>query len=153
MKFLKTRMKCLNLYSETGSVSYSASRVLHLRSFTFSGIFNVTVEPILSQNLTTGTEAVFDGTFINGEPEPLVIRNNDSLQVLFVPEQNYVKYGFEATFTIFDKVIVDKEYPFIYKMLVKDIVPGTYTISCEAKVESSEASISESGEAKLTVME
>ena len=108
---------------------------------------------IVLENLTTGTEAVFDGTFINGEPEPLVIRNNDSLQVLFVPEQNYVKYGFEATFTIFDKVIVDKEYPFIYKMLVKDIVPGTYTISCEAKVESSEASISESGEAKLTVME
>ena len=108
---------------------------------------------IVLENLTTGTEAVFDGTFINGEPEPLVIRNNDSLQVLFVPEQNYVQYGFEATFTIFDKVVVDKEYPFIYKMLVKDIVPGTYTISCEAKVESSEASISESGEAKLTVME
>ena len=108
---------------------------------------------IVLENLTTGTEAVFDGTFINGEPEPLVIRNNDSLQVLFVPEQNYVQYGFEATFTIFDKVVVDKEYPFIYKMLVKDIVPGTYTITCEAKVESSEASISESGEAKLTVME
>ena len=108
---------------------------------------------IVLENLTTGTEAVFDGTFINGEPEPLVIRNNDSLQVLFVPEQNYVQYGFEVTFTIFDKVVVDKEYPFIYKMLVKDIVPGTYTITCEAKVESSEASISESGEAKLTVME
>ena len=108
---------------------------------------------IVLETLTTGTEAVFDGTFINGEPEPLVIRNNDSLQVLFVPEQNYVQYGFEATFTIFDKVVVDKEYPFIYKMLVKDIVPGTYTITCEAKVESSEASISESGEAKLTVME
>ena len=108
---------------------------------------------IVLENLTTGTEAVFDGTFINGEPEPLVIRNNDSLQVLFVPEQNYVQYGFEATFTIFDKVVVDKEYPFIYKMLVKDIVPGTYTITCEAKVDTSEASISESGEAKLTVME
>ena len=108
---------------------------------------------IVLENLTTGTEAVFDGTFINGEPEPLVIRNNDSLQVLFVPEQNYVQYGFEATFTIFDKVVVDKEYPFIYKMLVKDIVPVPYTITCEAKVESSEASISESGEAKLTVME
>ena len=108
---------------------------------------------IVLENLTTGTEAVFDGTFINGEPEPLVIRNNDSLQVLFVPEQNYVQYGFEATFTIFDKVVVDKEYPFIYKMLVKDIVPGTYTITCEAKVDTSEANISESGEAKLTVME
>ena len=108
---------------------------------------------LVLENLTTGTETVFDGTFINGEPEPLVIRNNDSLQVLFVPEQNYVKYGFEATFTIFDKVIVDKEYPFIYKMLVKDIVPGTYTISCEAKVDSPDISIFEEGTAKVTIME
>ena len=109
---------------------------------------------LVLENLTTGTEAIFDGTFLDGEPEPLVIRNNDSLQVLFVPEQNYVKYGFEATFTLPDnKVIVDKEYPFIYKMLVRDLAPGTYTITCEATVESSEAEIYEKGEAKIVVMQ
>ena len=109
---------------------------------------------LVLENLTTGKEVVYDGTFLNGEPEPLHIRNNDSLQVLFVPEQNYVKYGFEATFTLFNnQVVVDKEYPYIYKMLLKDIAPGTYTITCEAKVDTPDASISESGELKVTVME
>ena len=108
---------------------------------------------LVLENLTTGAKISFDGTFVNGTSEPLIVKNSDSLEVLFIPEQNYVKYGFKTKFTVFNKEISDNEYPFLYKMQVKDIVPGTYTISCEAKVDTPDASISESGELKVTVME
>ena len=109
---------------------------------------------IVLTNITTGNEVSFDGTYLEGEPKRLYIRNNDSLEVLFIPEQNFVKYGFEVTFTLFNNTqIVDKEYPFLYKMLVRDITPGDYTISCNAKAETAEAEITETGEAKITVME
>ena len=109
---------------------------------------------IVLTNITTGKEVSFDGTNLEGKPKTLDIRNNDSLKVLFVPEQDYVKYGFEVTFTLFDNTkIVDKEYPFRHKMLVKDIIPGTYTISCHAIAKTAEVDITETGQASITVME
>ena len=54
------------------------------------------------KNITTGEEKTFEGIELGYNSPLLVVRNNDSLQVKFVPELEYVKHGFEVTFSLFN---------------------------------------------------
>lgn len=106
------------------------------------------------KNITTGEEKTFESEELGYNSPLLTIRNNDSLQVKFVPELEYVKHNFEVVFTIFnDNRITDNEYPYLYKMKVTDITPDTYIFKCTATVDESDISISESGTGRVEVVE
>ena len=106
------------------------------------------------KNITTGEEKTFESEELGYNSPLLTVRNNDSLQVKFVPELEYVKYGFDVTFTLFDGAVVkDSEYPYLYKMKVTDITPDTYIFKCTATVDESDISISESGTGRVEVVE
>lgn len=104
------------------------------------------------KNITTGEEKTFEGTELGYTTPTLSIRNNDSLQVKFVPELDYVKYGFEVTFTIFNnETIKDYEYPYLYKLKVQDITSGEYTFKCHAIVDDGDVKIKEEAIGKVEV--
>ena len=106
------------------------------------------------KNITTGEEKTFESEELGYNSPLLTIRNNDSLQVKFVPELEYVKHNFEVVFTIFnDNRITDNEYPYLYKMKVTGITPDTYIFKCTATVDEADISISESGTGRVEVVE
>ena len=106
------------------------------------------------KNITTGEEKTFEGIELGYNSPLLVVRNNDSLQVKFVPELEYVKHGFEVTFSLFnDETIKDYEYPYLYKLKVEGITPGSYTFSCLAIVNSGDVNIREQSLGQIEVAE
>lgn len=106
------------------------------------------------KNITTGEEQTFESVELGYNSPLLTIRNNDSLQVKFVAELEYVKYGFDVVFTLFNNnKVVDNEYPYLYKFKVEGITPGPYRFSCVATSEDDEVSIKEESVAQVEVVE
>jgi len=65
-----------------------------------------------------------------------------------------VKHGFEVTFSLFNnETIKDYEYPYLYKLKVEGITPGSYTFSCLATVNSGDVSIKEQSLGQIEVAE
>ncbi len=104
------------------------------------------------KNISTGEEKTFESEELGYNSPLLTIRNNDSLQVKFVPELEFVKYGFDVTFTLFDGAVVkDSEYPYLYKMKVTDVASGEYVFSCEAISNEADVKIYEKSKAAVVV--